>query len=130
MAIASTRTTSLDASFTRIVPANRRARLASRVSAEAPGFLARISQRSRPEFLGEIQGFGADRALVYIDGEDVVDAQLGYSFQSRALDGVSLLFQVNNLTDEPYRQFFNNNGLTQRYEEYGRQYLLGVTYKF
>ena len=60
----------------------------------------------------------------------MVDAQLGYSFQSGALDGVSLLFQVNNLTDEPYRQFFNNNGLTQRYEEYGRQYLLGVTYKF
>lgn len=97
---------------------------------EAHGFLARISQRSRSEFLGEIQGFGADRALVYIDGEDVVDAQLGYSFQSGALEGVSLLFQVNNLTDEPYRQFFNNNGLTQRYEEYGRQYLFGVTYKF
>jgi len=97
---------------------------------EAHGFLARISQRSRSEFLGEIQGFGADRALVYIDGEDVVDAQLGYTFNDGALDGVSLLFQVNNLTDEPYRQFFNNNGLTQRYEEYGRQYLLGVTYKF
>ena len=60
----------------------------------------------------------------------MVDAQLGYTFSSGALDGMSLLFQVNNLTDEPYRQFFNNNGLTQRYEEYGRQYLFGVTYKF
>jgi iron complex outermembrane receptor protein len=95
------------------------------------GFQARVGQRRRSEFLGEIQGFGADRALVYIDGEAVTDVQVGYSFQPGSrLDGVSVLLQVNNITDEPYRQFFLNNGLTQRYEEYGRQYLLGVTYKF
>ncbi len=95
------------------------------------GFQARVGQRKRSDFLGEIQGFGADRALVYIDGETVTDAQIGYSFQSGSrLEGMSILLQVNNLTDEPYRQYFNSNGLTQRYEEYGRQYLLGVTYKF
>jgi iron complex outermembrane receptor protein len=98
---------------------------------ENHGFSARVSQRHRSEFLGEIQGFGADRALVNIDGESVIDTQLGYSFaDGSALEGVSVLLQVNNATNEPYRQFFLGNELTQKFEEYGRQYLLGVTYKF
>ncbi len=98
---------------------------------ENHGFQARVSQRDRSDFLGEIQGFGADRALVYIDGETVVDAQIGYAFaDGSSLEGVSVLLQVNNVTDEPYRQFFQGTNFTQRYEEYGRQYLLGVTYRF
>ncbi len=98
---------------------------------ENHGFQARVSQRSRSDFLGEIQGFGADRALVYIDGESILDLQTGYTFNAdSALHGMTILLQVNNLTNEPYRQFLNGSGLTQRSEEYGRQYLLGVTYKF
>jgi iron complex outermembrane receptor protein len=94
------------------------------------GFQFRVSQRKRSDFLGEIQGFGADRALVNIDGESVVDVQTGYTFDGGFMDGATILLQVNNVTDEPYRQFFSANGLTQRYEKYGRQYLLGLTYKF
>jgi iron complex outermembrane receptor protein len=95
------------------------------------GFQARVGMRKRSDFLGEIQGFGADRSFVYIDGETVGDVQVGYAFQEgSSFEGLSILLQVNNVTDEPYRQFFNGNGLTQRYEEYGRQYLLGATYKF
>jgi iron complex outermembrane receptor protein len=94
------------------------------------GFQFRVSQRKRSDFLGEIQGFGADRALVNIDGESVVDVQTGYTFDGGMFDGATILLQVNNVTDEPYRQFFQANGITQRYEKYGRQYLLGVTYKF
>jgi iron complex outermembrane receptor protein len=101
------------------------------------GFSARVSRRSRSDFLGEIQGFGADRTPVFIDGDAVVDAQLGYSFQEGdTLEGFSLLFQVNNATNEPYRQYFKAPdctiacGATQRYEKYGRQYLFGVTYRF
>jgi len=97
---------------------------------ENHGFSARFSQRKRSDFLGEIQGFGADRALVNIDGETVLDSQIGYSFGPGTLEGMSVLLQVNNLTNEPYRQFFSETGLTQRSEAYGRQYLLGVTYKF
>jgi len=97
---------------------------------EDRGFQARFSSRKRSDFLGEIQGFGADRARVYIDGETVVDAQIGYSFDGGTFDGTTILLQVNNATDEPYRQYFRETGLTQRFEKYGRQYLLGVTYKF
>lgn len=98
---------------------------------ERNGFSARVSDRSRSSFLGEIQGFGADRAQVYIAGDSVIDFQTGYTFgQDSGFEGASILFQVNNLTNEAYRQFFKDSGITQRYEKYGRQYLLGVTYKF
>lgn len=97
---------------------------------ERYGFSARVSQRKRSDFLGEIQGFGADRSLVYIDGESVVDFQTGYTFTDGTFEGVSLLLQVNNATNEPYRQYFVGNGLTQRHERYGRQYLFGITYRF
>ncbi|MCF7222890.1 TonB-dependent receptor [Marilutibacter chinensis] len=98
---------------------------------ERAGFQARLSQRKRSDFLGEIQGFGADRTPRYIKGEEVLDAQIGYSFaDGTALEGLSLLLQVNNLTDEPYREYFFDNGLAQRYEEYGRQVLFGVSYRF
>lgn len=98
---------------------------------EKHGFQVRISDHSRSDFLGEVQGFGADRALVYIDGESVLDLQTGYTFRDdSALHGMTILLQVNNVTNEPYREFFNDSGLTKRSEEYGRQYLLGVTYKF
>ena len=98
---------------------------------ERAGFQARVSQRKRSDFLGEIQGFGADRTPRYIKGEEVLDAQIGYSFaDGTSLEGLSLLLQVNNLTDEPYREYFFDSGLAQRYEEYGRSVLFGVGYTF
>lgn len=98
---------------------------------ERAGFQARLSQRKRSDFLGEIQGFGADRTPRYIRGEEVLDAQIGYSFaDGTALQGLSVLLQVNNLTDEPYREYFFDSGLAQKYEEYGRQVLIGVNYRF
>jgi iron complex outermembrane recepter protein len=98
---------------------------------EDHGFQARISQRSRSNFLGEVQGFGADRAPRLIDGDSVLDFQTGYTFSDEsAMHGATILFQINNLTNEQYREIFPGNLLTQRTEKYGRQYLLGVTYKF
>jgi iron complex outermembrane recepter protein len=101
---------------------------------ENGGFSTRISQRSRSSFRGEIQGFGADRETQFIRGEDVVDFQMSYAFaEDTMFDGVSLLLQVNNLTNEEYREFFRDPGVTDRprkFVEYGRTVLLGVTYKF
>jgi iron complex outermembrane receptor protein len=103
---------------------------------ERHGFSARASQRHRSWFFGEKQGFGGDRdRLVAIRGEDITDVQFGYAFaEGTALQGLSLLLQVNNITNEKYREFFpidaDGNG-TPRFEaEYGRQILLGATYKF
>ena len=40
------------------------------------------------------------------------------------------MLQVNNITNERYREFYQETGLTRMYNEYGRQVLFGVTYKF
>ena len=58
--------------------------------------------------------------------------QLGYAFsESSALSGLSLLLQINNITNEPYREYYPTSGnLPQMYNEYGRQVLLGASYKF
>ncbi len=98
---------------------------------EIAGFSIRGSRRSRSEFLGEVQGFGGDRTRILFAGEAVVDLQVGYTLQSGSLEGLSILAQVSNLTDEPFRSNFN--GLDQRprqFFEYGRNYLLGVSYRF
>jgi iron complex outermembrane recepter protein len=101
---------------------------------ENGGFSTRISQRSRSSFRGEIQGFGADRETQFIRGEDVIDFQVSYAFaEDSMLNGATLLLQVNNLTNEEYREFFRDPNVPDRprkFVEYGRTVLLGLTYKF
>ena len=95
------------------------------------GFSARVSQRRRSEFLGEVQGLGGDRTRINFSGETVTDVQMGYTFQSGPLKDLSILAQVNNLENEPYRT--NVDGMEDRpngFSEYGRTYLLGVNYRF
>ncbi|MFA4894250.1 TonB-dependent receptor [Brevundimonas sp.] len=98
---------------------------------ERDGLQARISNRYRSEFLGELSGVGTDRIQRMVDAESVVDAQIGYEFQSGPLEGLSALFQVNNLTDEPFKTFENDD--TRRvldYQSYGRTYLFGINYRY
>ena len=97
---------------------------------ERKGFSTRLSQRKRTPFLGEVTAYAGNRYNRYIDEETLLDFQIGYSFQSPPLEGLSVLLQVNNLTNEEYREYYPDNGLTQMFNEYGRQVLFGVTYKF
>lgn len=95
------------------------------------GFSARVSQRHRSQFVGEVQGFGGDRTRRTFEGETVTDLQLGYSIQSGMLKDLSFLLQVNNLENEPFRSSFNgNNAQPREYFEYGRTYLFGVNYRY
>ena len=96
---------------------------------EKAGFSARVSQVSRSSFVGEITGFGADRDLVYIKPEKITDLQLGYEFGPGMLKGLSLLFQVNNLTNEPYARYDGTPDVPKEYVKYGRTYLFGLNYK-
>lgn len=98
---------------------------------ERHGFSARVSSRHRSQFLGEVQGYGGDREQVMFDKETVTDLQIGYTFRTGRLANLSLLLQVNNLENEPFRS--NNNSLDEqvnKYYEYGRTYLLGANYRF
>lgn len=97
---------------------------------ENDGFSARVSSRYRSDFLGEISGFGNGRDLRMIEAETVVDAQVSYSFSGR-YEGLTLLLQANNLTDEPFvRVEGEDNRRVIEYQRYGRTYMAGLSYKF
>lgn len=95
------------------------------------GFSTRVSQRHRSQFVGEVQGFGGDRTRRTFEGETVTDVQMGYTFQSGPMKNLSILLQVNNLENEPFRSSFDGDNTRPReYFEYGRTYLFGVNYRY
>ena len=103
---------------------------------EKAGFSARIAAVHRSDFLGEVQAFGADLEQHMVHAETVADFQLGYQIQQGSWEGVNFLLQVQNLFDEPYREFYLNSSnpsdhsQPREYTLYGRRVLLGVNYKF
>jgi len=101
---------------------------------EKHGFSARVAQRYRSAFRGEVTGLFAQRAFSEIMAEDQVDIQLGYEFQSGPWKNLSFMLQVNNLGNEPYQTkqgspFASGAYAPERYTTYGRQVLFGVNYK-
>jgi TonB-dependent receptor len=94
---------------------------------EKDGFSARVSQRYRSDFVGEIGGIGGATELTYVKADKVVDLQLGYDFKQ--IEGLSVLFQVNNLTDTAFRSYAGTEDRPRGYSKYGRQMLLGLNYK-
>ena len=98
---------------------------------ERNGFEARVSQRRRSDFIGEIGNFSGERTLRYVVGENITDAQVSYSFGTgSALAGMTLLLQASNLTDESYRTYSGTEDRPLERIEWGRTYLLGVNYRF
>ena len=97
------------------------------------GFSARISSRYRSEFLGETNSFTFERVNRYVAKELIVDAQIGYDFSQsnmQSLDGLSVLFQVSNLTDEPFTTYENEASKPKDHQVYGRNFMLGLNYTF
>jgi iron complex outermembrane recepter protein len=97
---------------------------------EKYGFGARIATRYRSEYIGEVANFANERALRYVDADMITDAQLSYTFSGNMLEGLQVLFQVNNLTNEPYIAYSENKQRLLDYQEYGTQYLFGLNYRF
>lgn len=106
---------------------------------EKNGFSARAAERYRSSFQGEITALFAQRSYTEILPDKQLDLQLGYEFQpGSALAGWGVLFQANNVTNAAYRTVqrsdFGNGGdfhtTPLEYNLYGRQYLLGINYKF
>ncbi len=100
---------------------------------EKEGFQARTSMRRRDDFKGDVYGLGFDTVQVDIQGETIWDAQIGYDFTEagvEALNGLSVFFQVQNITEEPFTTLSGDNALQVRdYQDYGRTFLLGFSYK-
>jgi len=96
------------------------------------GFSARVSMRKRSDFKGDIYNIGFNTAQVDIDGERIWDAQVGYDFGAAGftqLEGLSVFLQGQNLSNQPFTTR-HGSGAVRDYQDYGRTYLLGFSYKF
>ncbi|HZX70384.1 MAG TPA: TonB-dependent receptor [Rhodanobacter sp.] len=95
------------------------------------GFEARISDSYRSSFLGEVSGISASRIEQTIQGGSTYDAQVSYSFESGALKGLTLIAQGSNLSNKTFITYQNNDPRqVLTWEEYGRRFDVGVSYKF
>ncbi len=106
--------------------------LSSTLYYEKYGFSARVSNRYRGDFVGEVPAFDATLTLNNVSAESLVDAQIGYAFQDGAMKGLSFSLSGTNLTDEPF--VLSNVGDTPynviKSQKYGAVYALAVSYVF
>ncbi|MCD9457927.1 TonB-dependent receptor [Marinibactrum halimedae] len=86
-------------------------------------FSTRVNVRYRDDFVSE--QVAVESQTVFFSGETVVDYQASYALD----EGLTLLFQVNNLTDEPTRSYFLDESQTGTIQFFGRQVFLGVSYR-
>ena len=98
---------------------------------EKAGFQARAVYRYRSKFTAEIAGLSANPEFREGKPEGILDAQIGYEFQNGFLRGLAILAQAKNLTDRPFVTYEQGDPrLVRDYQRYGRDYYIGVTYKF
>ena len=89
---------------------------------EYKDFETRLSVRYRDEFVSE--QVAVEAQTVNYDGETVVDYQASYQLN----ENLGVVFQVNNLTDEPTKSYFGVKAQTGTIQYFGRQIFLGMTY--
>ncbi len=98
---------------------------------ESGGFEARVSHRFRSKFLAEVTGISATRNFRDALSESIFDAQIGYAFQSGALEGLRITVQGLNLTDEPFvTTVFGQPLQVIDHQSFGRTYLIGASFTF
>ena len=99
---------------------------------EKYGFSARVSNRYRDDFVGEVPQFDATLVLNNVGSESLLDAQIGYSFEQGTLKGLSVALSGTNLTDEPF--VLSNVGEDPyhliKHQKYGAIYALALSYSF
>ena len=107
---------------------------------ERSGFSARLSQRYRSAFTATTRDIFFRPTTKQQGSDKVVDFQMEYAFgEASQLKGLSLLLQVNNLTDTYSRNYKtpgnpdvpDTTQLIPNYTyQFGRQVLFGANYKF
>lgn len=96
---------------------------------EHNGYAARISSRYRDDFISPQTGL--NQQLPFTDEEFILDFQASYDFSDESsLNGLTLLFQANNLTDESVSTYFGSTAQTGTIQFFGRQYFAGLSYSF
>ncbi|WP_296717227.1 TonB-dependent receptor [Erythrobacter sp.] len=107
---------------------------------EKYGFRAKLAARYRGAFLSEVQNFSGGLDGADAQGETIIDAQIGYTFEKPGspLNGVGILLEAFNLTNEP---FVTQNDLLgvggdvvgtfpSRHEIYGRTFNFTIRKNF
>jgi iron complex outermembrane receptor protein len=108
---------------------------------EKNGFRAKLAARYRGGFLSEVPNFAGGLEGADAQSETIVDAQIGYTFEKEGsfLNGVQLLAEVFNLTNEPFvtqNELRGSNGVPlgqsfpSRHEIYGRTFQFTVRKTF
>ncbi len=87
-------------------------------------FETRFSTRFRDDFISD-QSAEKDQEVRY-DAEMVMDYQASYQVN----DNLGLLFQINNLMDEPTKSYWGQQAYTGTIQYFGRQFYLGGNYTF
>lgn len=96
---------------------------------EKAGFSARVAERYRSDFIGEVSDYSGARELTYFQGEKVVDLQFGYEFQTGRMKGLSLLVQMTNVNDAPYMRYRKTKDNVIEDKRFGRNVMVGLNYK-
>lgn len=97
---------------------------------ERDGWEFRVSNRWRSDFLAELPDFTGQPDFRSALEESVVDAQIGYEFIEGPLNGLTVQVQANNLFDERFGTFVNNDERQVRnWEEYGATYTFRLSWR-
>jgi TonB-dependent receptor len=104
---------------------------------EKYGASVRIAETYRSPFTGEVVGLFDQLGYTKILTDKTVNFQAGYEFTAGPVKGLSILLQINNLTDSAYRTVQVTTPPTGgapvetplEYDTFGRTYLLGLNYK-
>lgn len=107
---------------------------------EKYGFRAKLAARYRSGFLSEVQNFDGSLAGAQAQPETILDAQIGYTFEKASgfMNGVQILAEVFNLTNEPFvteNALFNATGqeigaFPSRHELFGRTFNFTIRKNF
>jgi len=103
---------------------------------EKYGWSVRIAERYRSSFTGEILPQFNQISYTRIIPNKQTDLQLSYAFDAGKWKGLTLLFQVSNLTNSPDAKvqvagLADGEKLTmpQYYDTWGRTVMLGASYR-
>jgi iron complex outermembrane receptor protein len=96
---------------------------------EKAGFSARVAERYRSDFIGEVSTYTGDRQLTFVQAEKQIDLQLGYEFETGALKGLSIMAQMTNLGNAPFKRYRDTRANNIENTTYGRTLLFGLNYK-
>jgi iron complex outermembrane receptor protein len=97
---------------------------------EKKGFSAFVAENYRSRYVGKVANdtVGGFPALVFIESQKWISAQVGYEFQEGPMKGLSLRVEANNL-NSPYYVESNADGSTKTRTQTGRTLFFTLGYK-